>query len=479
MNMKQNFLGILSAILFLSNICESQVSFYDSGQNLGNLTSSRVSLGDIDNDGDLDAIVSNWNHRIMQDSKIWLNNGKGIFSENTQTLPSSLYNTSLGDLDTDDDFDIWMNGRVWINDGNGHFSLSSSSYLRGYSALGDLDNDHDLDVFVTSVDDHINRVYFNDSTGNFTDNGQNMQQKCGNAVALGDLDNDGDLDAYVVSGANLENPNGEPDKVWLNDGNGTFYDTGQELGNYQAGNVVLGDVDHDGDLDALVANWHPAPYPINPQPNQLWINDGKGYFTVSDQDFGKSVVSDVALNDLDRDGDLDAFIANGRDTNTGEANQVRINNGYGQFHDPGLRLGNSPSLGVALGDIDGDGYSDAFIANCGIFDGGHPNKVWLNNSEIVALVYNKIFPYRFELKQNYPNPFNPITKIRFYLPKSTFVSIKIYNILGKEITELVNGYRLAGEYEVVWDGKNQPSGIYFCLLKSNEFNRNIKLILQK
>jgi len=479
MKKKQYYLWILSALLFLSGTLKSQISFYDSGQNLGSLTSWRVMVGDIDNDGDLDALVSNWHHQNSEHSKIWFNDGNGFFSEGTQSLPPSQFNASLGDLDLDGDLDIWWDGRIRINDGNGNFTQSGSFYLPGTSALGDLDNDGDLDVFVTNFHYNANGVYLNDGTGHFTLGGQYLQQSSAWTVALGDLDNDGDVDAYTGSIGNLVNPAGEPDMVWLNNGIGSFNNNGQELGNYQAYKVALGDVDSDGDLDALVANWHRAPNSSHPQPNQLWINDGNGNFAVSSQEFGTSIVSDVALGDLDRDGDLDAFIANGESTTHGKANEVRINVGNGLFQDNGIRLGNSPSLDVALGDLDGDGDLDAFIANCGIFNGGHPNKVWFNNSVAGVTENGIISANTFKLKQNYPNPFNPNTIIEFKIPKTSIISIEIFDILGRKIKTLINEEKAAGNYTILFNAYNLYSGVYFYSLTAQDFQQTRKMILAK
>ena len=481
MKAKQDGIRIISWTLLIFTISNAQISFHDSGQNLGNLTSTKVALGDIDNDGDLDAIVSNWNHQIRQESKIWFNDGDGIFTEGTQTLPPCQYNVSLGDLDGDDDLDVWMNGWVWINDGSGLFSQSGPIYFGGYSRLGDLDSDSDLDVFAAYGDANMNRVYLNDGTGRFTHSGQTIQQKSGNTVALGDLDGDGDLDAYVVSGANFQNPEGEPDKIWLNDETGTFSDTGQELGQYQAGSVALGDMDGDGDLDALVANWHHMLH-TSPQPNELWMNDGNGYFTLSNQNVGESMVSDVALDDLDEDGDLDAFIANGRDTNTGKANEVRVNNGNGQFDDIGLRLGNSPSLGVALGDVDGDGDLDAFIANCGIFDGGHPNKVWLNDLYNMGVEDDMLVPVHVELEQNYPNPFNSSTRIRYSVVVPAWVRLAVFDVTGRKIITLVNTFQESGNYSVRFNaldeyGNSISSGVYIYQISIGEMNIQKRMVL--
>ena len=76
-------------------------------------------------------------------------------------------------------------------------------------------------------------------------------------------------------------------------------------------------------------------------------------------------------------------------------------------------------------------------------------------------------PERISLYQNYPNPFNPTTKIRFGLKQSSNTKLIIYNILGKEITTLVNEKLNAGSYEVDWDGSNYPSGVYFYRLSAD------------
>ncbi|MGH2575410.1 MAG: T9SS type A sorting domain-containing protein, partial [Ignavibacteria bacterium] len=78
-------------------------------------------------------------------------------------------------------------------------------------------------------------------------------------------------------------------------------------------------------------------------------------------------------------------------------------------------------------------------------------------------------PKDFYINQNYPNPFNPLTKIRFGLPKSAYVKITVYNVLGKEISILVNQKLEAGSYETDWDGSNHSSGIYFYKIESEEY----------
>lgn len=220
--------------------------------------------------------------------------------------------------------------------------------------LGDLDRDGDLDAFVVNASQQ-NTVWLNDGNGSFTDTGQALGTHNSLDVALGDLDGDGDLDAFVANGYIHAN------RVWLNDG-GVFTDTGQLLGARNSGAVSLGDLDGDGDLDAFVGNANDG--------NRIWLNQG-GIFTDSGQALGSFNTTDVELGDLDGDGDLDAFT-----TNDNQADRVWLNNG-GVFTDSTQTLGAYPSSAVSLGDLDGDGDLDALIAH--VNQGG---RIWFNDAGV-------------------------------------------------------------------------------------------------
>jgi hypothetical protein len=88
-------------------------------------------------------------------------------------------------------------------------------------------------------------------------------------------------------------------------------------------------------------------------------------------------------------------------------------------------------------------------------------------------------PTGFTLYQNYPNPFNPTTKIRFDIPGSGFASLKVFNLLGQEVAELVSEELVAGSYSVDFDASNLTSGIYLYQLKSNGFTKTFKMMLMK
>jgi len=204
-------------------------NFRDSGQRLGLLGSKAIALGDLDGDGDMDAFVGNSSSMMDTHGRDWHN----------------------------------QPNKVWLNDGRGQFS--DSGQLLGSAetqalALGDVDDDGDVDAFVGNVGS--NEVWLNDGRGNFVNSGQVLGDANTQVVALEDLDGDGDVDAFVG--------NEESGRVWLNDGAGKFSDSRERMpypGNYV---VALGDVDGDGAVDVFAASFD--------QGYQVWRNDGGGHF---------------------------------------------------------------------------------------------------------------------------------------------------------------------------------------------------------
>ena len=83
------------------------------------------------------------------------------------------------------------------------------------------------------------------------------------------------------------------------------------------------------------------------------------------------------------------------------------------------------------------------------------------------------------LLNNYPNPFNPQTKIKFYLPERTFVKVKVFDLLGNEIDNLINEEKDSGYHEIEFDGSGLPSGIYFYTLQTPNFIQTKKMVLLK
>jgi hypothetical protein len=353
-----------------------------------------IAVGDVDGDGDLDALVGNVDETPNQAIRLWVNNGLGVFSAHpTSPAFGSGYisHVATGDLDRDGDLDAVATAMtppgsnqpavsVWLNAGSGVFSPHPISPTFGLgdaldAELGDLDGDSDLDLVVANSSDAPETVWLNDGTGRFHPHPTVPSFGTGysNNVALGDIDGDGDLDALIVNTYN------QAETLWVNDGTGRFTANPAQasFGNAFSVDGKLADLDGDGDLDAVIVNV--GVY----DPETVWLNNGAGLFTPHPRTpmFGIKEGSAIALGDLDADGDLDAVLAI---TDSGTRfppylpETVWLNDGTGSFslHPITPYLGADFSTDVKLTDIDGDADLDLLVAN--YFSG---NTVWVSQEE--------------------------------------------------------------------------------------------------
>ena len=105
--------------------------------------------------------------------------------------------------------------------------------------------------------------------------------------------------------------------------------------------------------------------------------------------------------------------------------------------------------------------------------------VYHSNITSINRKVENILPIKFGLLQNYPNPFNPTTTIRYQIPKQSQVTIKIFDVLGKEVAALLNAVQKAGAHEVEWNAKDFASGVYFYQIRAGEFIAIKKMLLIK
>ena len=100
------------------------------------------------------------------------------------------------------------------------------------------------------------------------------------------------------------------------------------------------------------------------------------------------------------------------------------------------------------------------------------------NPSVIKQLFSEV-PVEYKLYNNYPNPFNPITKIGFQIKDSRFVTLKVFDLLGREVKVLVNEKLSLGIYEVSFDGSNLPSGMYFYTIRSGDFTDTKRMLLIK
>lgn len=329
-------------------------TFYGNGQALGGDSSTSVALGDVDGDGDLDLLVGN---NVNSDpNRLYLNNGSGIFTNSGQALGTNATSAvALGDLDSDGDLDAVFGNEgspswVYLNNGAGTFTDSGQSVGNDQTksiALGDLNGDGHLDL-VTGNEAGSSRVYFNNGAAILADSGQALAAASFAGLALGDTESDGDLDLVLT---HLSGPN----RLYTNNGTGFFTDSGQALGGTNR-MPVLGNVDGDLDLDLVLAS--------SVGPDRVLLNDGGGNFSDSGQALAVGGVFEttaVSLGDVDGDGDLDALSAK-----YNRQSRLYLNDGSGLFTTNVPVMAVEPTYAVAMGDLDGDGDLD-FVSGNGFF----------------------------------------------------------------------------------------------------------------
>ena len=349
--------------------------------------SRAVVLGDLDADGDPDAVVANAGGQ----NRLFLNDGVGVFLDATELFPADADDTrdaAIGDVDGDGDFDVlfanaYQQNRLYLNDGTGAFTdasgqLPADTDATTALALGDVDGDGDLDLLLGNggYSGQQTRLYLNDGLGSFSDATGQLPVNTGPtaSVALADVDGDGELDALIGEGAFPGSIMvGEPNRLYVNGGSGVFTDgTGQlPVDADWTSSIAVGDVDGDGDLDLLLGS-NDLFTGINLQ-NRLYLNGGGGFFT--DATGQLPVDSDstraVELGDVDGDGDLDALIGNY------QHNRLYLNDGSGVFADASGQLPSDfeSTAALALGDVDGDTDLDAVLGN----DYFRQNQLYLND----------------------------------------------------------------------------------------------------
>ena len=390
------------------------------------------------------------------------------------------------DINLDGNIDIhFMSGIAsLLNNGNTNFTFTDYEDIPiGNGIVGDIDNDGDIDIaaMTEEIKDTLS-VYKNNGEENFYLDNQCFL-KGGMAVSycqnFNDLNSDGFLDIVTYTYSYPDSP-----AVLLNDGTGSF-----TVSQYYemklattAHNIYGNDFDGDGDIDIIMTGGKRADDYKN-----ILLNRGDGTF-----DFGEYQIprqfGHVNGGDIDGDGDIDFIFGGGYSHHPDIIHNegvIRIvyNDGLGNFQDSTEYEIISPVGHVELVDVDQDGDLDIL----GIYAGpnGGPSFYKLQNVEPTSVdqeITSEMVEL-LELSQNFPNPFNSQTVINYQVPSGLHqVSLKIYNITGKEVITLVNEQLCSGSYQNVWNGMNAEgeqvsSGVYFYYLRAGHITKLKKMIV--
>ena len=404
-------------------------SLVDAGGPFKDVDTGDVAWADYDGDGDLDVLVAGRGSDWKFNTLLYKNTGYGFDAVSTNLPGLFEGDVSWGDYDADGDPDLLLSGmnsdiqnfaEIYRND-NGSFTAIHAGLTgirRGENAWVDYDGDGDLDVMLTGrIDDVVNRrtlLYRNDG-GYFVLTPMNVENVDLSSFDWADYDKDGDQDLLLTGttgGQFVSN-------IYRNDyGSFTRIDAG--LPAVEFSSVRWGDYDADGDYDIILSGATQTG-----RVTEVFENEA-GLFTPIDA--GMSAVSKSAAEwgDFNQDGFLDAFVTGEL---TGATRQATL---YLAVPVPEAPSSASPDKGA-----DRETISNAAI------------------------------PGAFELLPNYPNPFNPSTSIQYALPEASIVYLAVYDVTGKQVAVLADGYQEAGTHEVSFDGRDLASGVYLTRMVSS------------
>lgn len=357
---------------------------------------NQLSIGDLDGDGDLDIVFANGGNFSTPGTavlvRIFMNDGLAFFTDESVLRTGGLTGlhrgVELGDVENDGDLDIILTQdfnrmpNLLINNGSGFFSNEGAARLPAMTLsssraqFGDIDNDGDLDIYIDNGGTTNrfgcgqNRIYVNNGSGFFTDETA-ARHPIGNIcepmdVIFGDIDNDFDIDVRTASTGTNQS------RLYRNNGAGVFTTVAGVPGDEGCYSYDFGDIDNDGDLDMLGANAGPGTSEI------LLINNGSGAFTNgSGQLLSNPSIddNDSKFFDYDNDGDLDLIIA----ALGGTSERILNNNGSGVFSlvSGVIALQTDSSLDIGVADLDADGRFDIVTAQGE--SGNFQNRIYMNN----------------------------------------------------------------------------------------------------
>jgi ASPIC and UnbV. len=374
--------------------------------------------GDINNDGNLDVLVSV--HGVATRTNrpfIYLSNGNGTFTNIQATSgigPGSSrdpvnpddkdwHGWALGDYDADGNLDLCIveggkhgafnkRDRFFKGAGNGTFTMVAdtigfdlNSNEGGSSFFVDFDNDGKLDLFVKNWTTSPNRLYRNNGDGTLTDVAAAVElaDPRGSNSAWADYDNDGFMDVMITGlGGLIPEP---PDALFHNNRNETFTDVTAQAGlpvRTIGRGIAWGDYNNDGNIDVYIARGVAGSIPPDGSTKtSLYQNNGNGTFTEVTDQAGAGITANTwaaVWGDYDNDGFLDLFAANSGDLPNNNACFLFHNNGNGTFTNVAaaedLRLEDNLSAhkGASWADYDNDGFLDLMIKNgVGTAEGGN------------------------------------------------------------------------------------------------------------
>ena len=477
--------------------------FQNIGANLTGVYGGSVAVGDYDNDGDEDILLSGLEKPGAPKTQLHRNDNGSFVRVDAGFADLALGDAEWVDYDGDGDLDLMLTGvsaaggfetHIYRNDLEAGFTDIDTD-LPGYAFSsfdwGDYDNDGDLDLVlsggVLSISDLLapkTDVFRNDGS-RFTPIGAGLRPILYGSLGWGDYDSDGDLDLIAVGADDVFN--GRVGRAYENTGSG--FTARAQLPGVSTSSVTWGDYDGDDDPDVLIAgnnlNHHPlvrlyrndvlfVNTPPEP-PSELQSSVDGAQVTLS---WGRGSDEQTPANGLTYN--LYVRPESGHDVVSAKADLEtgkRQTPGRGNADAARQRTVEELKNGTyfwSVQSVDHSFVGSAF-AEEGTFTitAGHGGVVTATETDLPAVT---------ALHPGYPNPFGESTRIGYSVTGPVRVRLTVYNVLGERVRRLVDETNAAGIYRVSWDGRDEQgrrtgSGVYFVRMEAGRTSRTQPLIV--
>ena len=493
-----------------------------------------VEWGDYDNDEDLDLAINCGGEHSY---KIFKNDGNEQFND----LGPEFYNNQGGpikwcDYDSDGDLDL-LAGNIFYKNTNSNFiqsiTLPTDNFIIWSTAIGDIDTDGDPDIIVNGVTNGtgmpVVALYTNENDNQFIFTPLNISKTWLGNIELADFNTDGDVD-ILISGQSDSNP--MITKVFENLGYApnqkplsptskiSFIENGLVNLSWNRGrdnetdslglnyNLLIEQIENGNEVVPSHSNNNGSRYlpsAGNMHQNLSWHFDAKESGTYSwavqsiDNSYAGSLftetstfylhckpvfsidtihLGEIKLGEqkaqsfnVQNEGNIKLRIKNIIPT----LNWIDINPANAIIYMDSTEYFNITFSAWEIGQFSGlleiahNGFNktDTLFFDATVIDSA------------TSVVGDKDLPKEFALSQNYPNPFNPSTCIQYSISSRQFVMLKVYDVIGNEVAILVSEEKPAGNYEVSFDASKLSSGVYYYQLRSGEFIQTKKMIYLK
>jgi len=366
-----NLALLFSSIAIAQTIQFEETSPLPNNVNFEGLTNSSLAIADIDGDNDQDLLITGRNSSNVKKSNLYINDGFGGYTLATNTPFDGvmLSDVAFSDVDGDNDQDLLITGysssnynisKLYLNNGIGLFTLAINTPFEAVRqssiAFADIDEDNDQDLLITGFNQQgksVSNLYINDGLGNYSlVTNTPFTSVHNSSVAFSDIDGDNDQDV-IISG--LSSSNYPVTKLYSNDGVGNFNLTNNSFIGVQNGSIKFSDIDGDKDQDLLITGLNSSSIA------KLYKNDGVGNYQEINSQIEGVQYSSVAFSDIDGDNDQDVLIS-GRNNSNQPSSRLYLNNdGGGNYTLNSSSFYNCQNGDIEFSDVDGDEDEDLIL----------------------------------------------------------------------------------------------------------------------